>query len=444
MLVSSLDQENRSEVCKAMLCNGVSDIESLRGRRILVYGAGKIGERLYVALSEFGIEVERYWDEKASTIQSIGSCRVESPNYEAMTTEDRETVVVLIAIFAETISDMLRDRLIGKGFSRAISDRKFISSILKSECRAKVERGDYQFDLSKCHLCPVKMDSGGCEIFSESVEQVGSRNPRNCHEEEPFAIPSLGLILSSKCTLTCLGCNHLRDHFEPEHNVDLSSDDVLNDLKIVTNAVDFVRTVVLVGGEPFLYRNIERIIKGILEIKNVGVLHIITNGTVVSRSKALFQLLRNARVLVEVSGYGDRLPKQLHQNVKTFLGQLSANDVSHRYTQTMTWFEFGGFDDRGYTDVEVRQLYEKCCFKSHDIFDGKMFKCSRSAYGTFIGKIAEIREDYVDIRSPSHRGLKEDLRMFLEKDCVEACRYCNGSMTNTTIAGVQKKPYRDT
>ncbi|MGD7037310.1 radical SAM protein [Methylotuvimicrobium buryatense] len=416
------------------------DLTALMGRRVIIYGAGKIGRRIQEALNWFGVSVDFFWDLRADTIGAeLGGAPVCKPDFHALPESERGESGVIVTIFAENVAAQVRARLEKAGYTRVITERDFITRLLHGECASRRAEGQFQFDLETCHICPVVSDTRNrCDIFDDHVRQ---HFVQDLAPERPIelVIPSVGVLVSNKCTLTCVGCNHLRDHYVASDHVDIPAAQILADLKKFVNAVDLVNKIVLVGGESMLHPEIEAILEGIMTLPRVGVVHVITNGTVIPQSERVFELLASPRVIVEISGYGEHIPVKFQRNVDKFIGRLQARGVHHRYTQTLQWFDFGGFDARGYSESELEQVYGTCCFVSNDIFDGRLFKCSRSAYGTLIGKIPDYPGDYVDIRNLPVAEVRRQVSAFLEMKWARVCNHCNGASIHVIEAGQQVK-----
>ena len=255
--------------------------------------------------------------------------------------------------------------------------------------------------------------------------------------EELFVIPSMGILTTTRCTLTCAGCNHLRDHFQPHHNFDISCAEIAADLDTLLGQVDMINKLVIVGGEAFLHPELEQILRHVLTLPRIGIIHMITNGTVMPKNDAIFSLLTNKRVIVEISGYGERIPVQLRERVAMFIDALARHRINHRHTQTMQWFDFGGFEERDYPQEQLRAVHASCCFVSNDLFNGRLYACSRSALGTQLGKIPDYPGDYVELRNTENSGLRERLTAFFNKRQLGVCRHCNGTSATTITAGHQ-------
>lgn len=388
----------------------------------------------------FGLEVAYFWDIRADVVGAeLDRTPVRKPEFAALSTAERNSSVVVVTVFAENVAERIRDELGRAGYPHVIAERAFISRLLHGECTTRGDAGRFEFDLETCHICPVVSDTRNrCDIFDGYVRRNFARGLISDVEPE-LVVPSVGVLVSNKCTLTCVGCNHLRDHYRPADNVDLPAERILADLEKFLAAVDMVNKLVVVGGESMLHPDIASILEGIMALPKVGVVQVITNGTVIPKDPRIFELLASPRVVVEISGYGEHIPTKFQRNVEAFIGRLEAYGIHHRYTRTLQWFDFGGFGQRGYSEVELKRVFDTCCFISNDIFDGRMYKCSRSAYGTFIGKIPDYPGDYVDIRNLPVPALRERVKTFLAMDRAAVCQHCNGASNVIIVAGRQVK-----
>lgn len=431
-----------SEVLNIRECKTYSDliqiVDQLKRKKIIIYGAGKIGERVCRFFSHFGIPVSFFWDAKAELIREVGTLPVLKPDFQQIPPEDREMYLVIVTPFSENICRMIQDRLLEAGFCNTITDRKFVNSLIYFKCKADVYEKKFHFNLTTCFFCPnAKGSESRCEIFDDNVEKNLVTDKLNLDRQNALVIPSMGVLISTRCNLRCKGCNHLREYYKPSDNFDIEAARIFDDLGRVLDAVDFVYTLVIVGGESFLHKDFENIIDRALRLPKIGIVQIITNGTVVPKDERAFELLSGPRVIVEISGYGDKIPKKLQENVKLFIAKMDKFNVNYRYTKQMQWFDFGDFEDRGYSKEELSRVYSSCICVSNDLFDGKLHKCSRSVFGTYLGKIPDFSSDYVDVRRTSKEDMRMKLAEFFGKKYAEVCRFCNGTSTATIEAGEQ-------
>jgi hypothetical protein len=114
------------------------------------------------------------------------------------------------------------------------------------------------------------------------------------------------VLVTEKCSLNCSHCNMFMPHYEfPIHR---ELDTIISDIDSYFKIVDYVSVFHLVGGEPFLYPNIENVIKHILEnyVTKIDKLIITTNGTILPKD-TIIQLLKDNDVILSVSDYSDKL-----------------------------------------------------------------------------------------------------------------------------------------
>lgn len=411
-------------------------VDELKGKKIVIYGAGKIGERICRFFSHFGIPVSFFWDAKAELIREVGTLPVLKPDFQQIPPEDREKYFVVVTVFSENICHMIHDSLLEAGFCNTITDRKFVNSLIYFKCKTDVHEKKFHFNLTTCFFCPnAKGSESRCEIFDDYMKKNLVTDKLNLDRENALVIPSMGVLISTRCNLRCKGCNHLRDYYKPSDNFDIEVSRIFDDLGRVLDAVDFVYALVIVGGESFLHKDFENIIDRALRLPKIGIVHIITNGTIVPKNERAFELLSSPRLIVEISDYGNNIPKRLQENVKLFIAKMGKFHVNYRRTKQLQWFDFGDFQDRGYSKEELSRVYSSCICVSNDLFDGKLYKCSRSAFGTYLGKIEDFRSDYVDVRRTSKEDMSMKLAEFFSKKYAEVCRFCNGTSTATMEAG---------
>jgi len=97
------------------------------------------------------------------------------------------------------------------------------------------------------------------------------------------------LLITNKCTLKCENCTSLIHHYTNQH--DLHESNVINDFDAFIKHIDFVYTIHVLGGEPFLHRSLDLIIRHIAQYKNkYGLLQVITNGTIIPSEKVLHEI----------------------------------------------------------------------------------------------------------------------------------------------------------
>lgn len=410
----------------------------LNGKKIIIYGAGKIGKRVYQSLLPFGFKTALFWDKNADMIENFDEIPILKPQVHSIPLEQRNDHVMIVTIFAESVSYEISNNLSKIGYNNIIYDRKIIDSLIYQACKKSISNNNSIFDITTCHICPVKDQKGGCDIFDDYLAKTIAKGVNTFSTtEEKLIIPKLGILVSNRCNLSCKGCNHLLYLRESKDTIDLTPEELLKDLTKIVEVSDLISKVVIVGGEAFLHRKLYMILEEILKLPKIGIIHIITNGTVKARNPDLFRLMSNKRIILEVSDYGKNLSKKLQDNMKNFMLELDKYNVNYLRMNTLQWFDFGGFSKRFYSKEQHHKIYETCCFVSNDLFKGRLHKCSRSVFGTLLGKIPDYPKDYVDIRNCPKEHSRNELINFLKNEYPGVCQHCNGTSTKTNEAGIQ-------
>ncbi|OHB02433.1 MAG: hypothetical protein A3A96_00985 [Candidatus Zambryskibacteria bacterium RIFCSPLOWO2_01_FULL_39_39] len=423
-----------------MKTNLVTDL--IGSKKIIIYGAGRIGKQVLLALRPCGRTPEFFWDKNAATIgASIDDVSIFEPNFDFIPQNLRNEYSVIITVAAKDVGRRIGNDLASLDYN-VIYDRETINTFIYKTCEVAVADGTFVFNLETCRTCPVPTTDGqaSCDIFNGYLVNLAGGAESTQTKAEKLIIPRLGLLIGNKCNLCCNGCNHLVDLYKPGEAQFLKTSDLLYDIARVSKEADLINKVVVVGGEAFLHPDLQEILRRLLDLPKIGFVQIITNGAVKPKDPSLFKLLGNERIIVEISGYGSELSARLSQSVQEFQAQLREYNVSHHYLGTLQWFDFGNFSKRPYSEAEHKRVYETCCSVSNDIWDGRLYKCSRSAIGTHLGHLPDFHGDYVDLRQHSGAELRQKLIQFFENKGPEACLHCNGASSTSVIEAGKQVP----
>jgi len=400
-----------------------------KNEKIIIYGAGKIGQRIYDLCMDQNIEVVAVWDNYPEKVLQFSNKNIlRKPPLECNISKD---TTIIVTPFSQNMARSIVSQLKKMGFKKIIYDRSIISDMLARYCANLQKYINKKVDLKECFICPARRDAKiECEVFNNNIGNFHYED----HNHVSFHV--MGFLVTTNCNLTCVGCNHLRDHFEPKHNVNFDVNNIFSDLQKIISAVDFIKSLVVVGGESFMHPELEEILRAILSLPKIGFIQIITNGTVVPKNKKVFEVLANSRIFVEISGYGNKLSEKLVKKRKQFFEKLDEYKINYRYDEVFQWIDFGGFEKRNYSITQWQEIYNNCCFVSNDLFDGKLHKCSRSAYGQMLGKLPIYTNDYLDIRNSQPGDLRQQIIKYL-KVIPQVCYHCNGTCNIIIPAGKQ-------
>lgn len=240
------------------------------------------------------------------------------------------------------------------------------------------------------------------------------------------------VLVTERCTLACSYCNMFMPHYEsPIHR---EFDIIKSDIDSYFGIVDYVSVFHLVGGEPFLYPNIEEIIEYILKnyIHKIDKLIITTNGTILPKQSTL-DLLKENEVILSVSDYTDKLP-YIQKKVLRVLDIYKSQNINHYVRNEIEWYDFGDLRiKKNLTTDELIKHFDNCTAPFRGLNDGKFYYCHLNTSAVRTNLFPLNDNDYVSINDVS----KEDLIKFdlgyTNLGYITFCDNCNGCNTGIKI-----------
>lgn len=199
---------------------------------------------------------------------------------------------------------------------------------------------------------------------------------------------------------------------------------VIEEFDRFLSAVDLLLELRILGGEPFLYKDLHKLVHRYAQCEKIKRITIYTNATIIPDQKVV-QALCTANVSVHISDYGQK-SNQLKELQQLFTDQNISYTV-HHYEK---WYDLGPFRKRDYSENQLEKIYQGCyAAKCHTFLKGKLYICPRAAHGESLGFFRNETGETVDFKPD--RAVKKDkrqqlLQMLGGKRYFEACRYCGG------------------
>ena len=233
----------------------------------------------------------------------------------------------------------------------------------------------------------------------------------------------VSIPVTTNCTLNCDKCLVCIPDMKRHANVPLEN--LINDIQALFSHVDYIYGIVLVGGEAFLYPDLDKIIKVFSDSQKVGSISVQTNGTIIPDAGTL-TALREAKVAVSISKYASALQPDAERLKRIF----QENGIHYTHASATFWRDMGQLgqlqsgSEKKRFDVCVQQL----CMP---YFDGKLHLCGKSIVLLEEGIISDCCEDYIDLRTIRPAMFSAQLRKLLKRRSILACRYCLGNTYKT-------------
>ncbi len=187
-------------------------------------------------------------------------------------------------------------------------------------------------------------------------------------------LPRITAFITSRCPLNCEACAALIPYVERE---DVSTEQILTDLMALESQVDVVKCIGLTGGEPFMHKDIEKIIAYLAESKVYETVEIASNGFgVLGLRKKVLKRIAKGKFQVNISYYG----KSNRRQVIKALRILRDNNIKYRfYNDETPWWDFGVPE---YVDGDYEKRYMECFSPDicRMIYKSEFYPCARGVY----------------------------------------------------------------
>lgn len=388
---------------------------------VVIWGASYLGAAIGAYLLSRNVTIEKYWDIRASDIISLNQISVDEP----FSMKEKKNTLVIFCIGNNVIRDGLLKQLAVNGYMHIL-------------------RGDY---LYMGVICPFDKSTGidpqHCQMTmccrSVFCQRLSNIIQSKCPSQNNLHMFSITLIVNSRCSLGCKYCTSYMNAYPRGKRQDIPLSRINADVDKFFAVMDSVGTITVMGGEPFMHKDISKIVTNLLSKENFGLISIATSGTYLIKSEQL-EGLNDKRVNISFSNYESSLndihKKILHKNIT----MVENSGISHTLGVVMPeWSIPSTLFDQGY-DVETMIGKKKRCVqppRCMQIKNGKLHPCD---FGTALYSlgVADYSMDYVDIEhSQSKEDLRNKIKKFITQPYYHSCGHCIGMLGLTKKAGEQ-------
>lgn len=228
----------------------------------------------------------------------------------------------------------------------------------------------------------------------------------------------LEIPITTKCSLKCKKCSNLIPCYQKRSDYDINI--LLRSLNRFLGCINHIVFIRILGGEPFLNKDLYKILEELLNSKKIQRIEVVTNGTIVPKDKKLLEVLKNKRIIVSISQY----PMVDYNKLVAF---LKKNNISYRIDKMNFWLDYGEPYKRNKSERMLVKQFTKCNNVCKSLINGQLHLCPRSSHGTDLGIITNNKEDYLDLLDDtiSDIELEEKLKKLYKKKYITACDYCD-------------------
>lgn len=403
--------------------------QALAGKKIIFYGAGVVGRVSYLLLKELGMTVEFVVDRNAKDVVFPDEVPVHYPEHLKKCMDGE---VQLIATVNRSLYQEILEKLNELDISteNVVCGHEIHMVAQAAWCMLKAY-GSGDIVLKNCYEC-TNLDNT-CNSLNRYLRRKNGFEDKGQGTQR---VRMIGYALSNICSLRCKNCCEMVPYMPPSIRKMTPTKNVIEDIRHLSAACNFLTLLEFVGGEPFLHPGLPEILSAVLEIKNIGVIHIFTNGTVVPGDE-LCKKLRNERITVYLSNYQVSLPPEKLQLISQTAQKLEKLGISYFFGKKQNWSDFSDFK-LAKTDEESEKAFEACFLHNcNRLQDGRLFICPHQYAGIVLGELQE-NDEVLHIHDYVPEQLAKELDQLKSLKAIDACRYCRLPFkAKTVLSGEQ-------
>lgn len=361
----------------------------------MIYGYTAIGEAVYQECERRGENVIGYCDDSQMLHRNAN---VKLYSLKNIIREEIEIDVFIICIArAENIV-------------KKLSDAGFANWELAIEY---LNNGNYLNDTYK--MKPYKMAIKEVESCIACQKYYGM--------DDRLCIKSIDLEITERCSMRCRDCSNLMQYYK--HPEDFTVEDLVDSIELLLKYVDEIYEIRVLGGEPFMHRNVHRIVNELLLFEQIQRVVVYTNASIMP-TEEMWEVFENDKVNFNITNYGP-----LSRNINEMEKELQKRDIGYVIADVGKWTQCATIKKHGRNEQELKELYQECCVKNLiTLLNGRLYKCPFIANAINLNAVPAYQEDFVELcalQEMEYKDARKYLRKYvLEKSFFESCDYCEG------------------
>lgn len=385
-------------------------LEEAKRKKIVCYGAGGFLKIITSFLESEQISLAILIDSnEAKWGTQIDNVTISSPDILAELSGQDYLVLVSSKYYSKDICESIQKKY-GDKFSI------YTWPLGVSEMSVDTEKRWYNEITLTCQKLYEDIST---RLPADEAEKYLAEKKQLLSNPEKFVLPRIPLMITTRCTLRCKECSNLMPYYcKPS---DYLLEDILKWIDNLCDVVDELVCLELVGGEPFLYKDLQGLLEKIVSQKKIQRIEFTTNGTVLPNDNLMKLLSKDPRVFIKISQYPNVVDPQ------KIISLLEAYQIQYEMLAIDKWSKTAHLNKRNRTEAEITTQYLGCFPAKYcrTVLNGRLYACSKAAS---LGELKVVKDlECVDLNS--RERLKERLIEFLHMNASKACYYCDYGST---------------
>lgn len=273
-------------------------------------------------------------------------------------------------------------------------------------------------ELLQLDLPKEEMSNRALEMYANRQHYIDVVQNQAC---DKVVLNRVQYVVTERCSLRCKDCSHLIPYYKCPQDIDL--DFYKTAFERLLDSVDYIAELRILGGEPFLHKDMGKLIDWYHDHEKIESISIYTNGTILP-SEILLPKLKREKVKIHISNYGIN-----EARVSSVAKILEENQIVHFVRKYDVWQETGGLAYRNYSEKEKESVFAGCFERNgYTFLKGRLYRCPRVAHAVNLKAIPDTGSDYIDFMDAAMGRvvIREKIRKLQELASLEGCNYCGG------------------
>ena len=393
-------------------------LQSNPNQNIILFGAAAIlGKLAYHAFKNLGVDIKGFYDSDDRK-QGTLFCNKRILNEKELSELPNDTAFFISNQYIKSVTTFLKQ----KNFHNIFDCMELLENTDFS--KIKMDFNQYQHNAIQREIAHHKH---ACEKYYDNAKDV-------------LNLKAMDIVVTERCSMKCRDCSNLMQYYVRPQNAEINK--MFKSLDRLMNSIDWLYEFRVLGGDPFMNKEVYKIINKLVEYNNVNYVVIYTNATIMPKNEN-FECLKNKKIILDITNYGSKLSRKHDELIKI----LKENNINHRSKFPDDWTDSGTLKYYDRSKEELQRVFDNCCMSDiTTLMKGVLYRCPYAANATTLNAVPFKEEEVVNLNNEKYNleTLRNKIRNFNKSNKpLTACSYCGGRdfKTRKIEAAVQtKKP----